>query len=438
MSLPLSVERTKNYFRQVRGSFVYKIISLILSFITIPIMIDYLGVERFGVWSTILMIMTWIVLFDLGVGNGLKNRVTEALAKNDCFEAKNYISSGYTLLGMLSLCIWAVSFFCSYFIPWRSVFNTSLVDELSLRIAVQVALTFVALNFWLGLIAAILNGFQKTSLVALGQLYTNAASLILVLFAWRFMEPSITVLAIAYGVSALIANFLLSFNFYSGNRSLIPSYLVKKKYLSPLLSMGLKFFIIQIAVLVIFTTDKLLIIQFFGPGEVAHYEVIMKVFALFTFAHALISAPLWPAYSDAFHRNDTAWIFRMLLRQLAVFCVFLVGVLVAISVIDQVVFLWVGKSFVVSRPLVYAIAIFVVISMWNNIFAMILNGLGAVNIQLISALIAMFINIPLAFLFVKKFGFGAEGIVFAAIVSLSFSAILLPLQVFFLVGKRSV
>lgn len=437
MSAVVSKERTKNYLRQVQGSVLYKAGAVIASFIAIPIMIDYLGVEQFGVWSTILTVMAWIVFFDLGIGNGLKNRVSEALAKNDNGEASKYISAGYSLIGIISFVLWVFCFFCAHLVPWQGVFNTDVIAESTLRYSVQIALSFVLLNFWVGLISAVLGGFQKTSLVALGQLYSNVASLVLVGVAWVFISPSIIVLATIYGVATLGANCLLSFSFYKANQVFFPRYLVSREYVSPLLSMGLRFFAIQVAVLVVFTTDKILITQFFGPQEVTQYEVIMKLFGLFSFAHALISAPLWPAYADAFHRKDKVWIGGMLTKQLLLFIVFVVGVLVMMLIVDRVVSIWVGDAFSISYGLVIAVAVFIVVSIWNNIFAMILNGIGKTNVQLVSAVLAMLVNIPLAFVLVKILDFGVGGVVMAAVISLSFSAICLPLQVFYLLKKEN-
>ena len=33
-----------------------------------------------------------------------------------------------------------------------------------------------------------------------------------------------------------------------------------------------------------------------------------KLFSVITFAHALVSGPLWSAYTDAYHRGDFVWI----------------------------------------------------------------------------------------------------------------------------------
>lgn len=437
MTVEVAKRRTANYFKQVQASVLFKAGAVLASFISIPILIRYLGVEQFGVWSTILSVMTWLVLFDLGIGNGLKNCVSKALAENNRLETSKYISAGYTLIGGIAIVLWVFSFFGAYYIPWGLVFNTIAVSENEIRLAVQISLSCVLLNFWIGLVGAILGGFQKTSLVALGQLCSNIFSLFFVYIVWATLDSSIVVLAIVYGVAMLFASVLLSVGFYKNNRDLIPVFFWRRKYLNPLLSVGLTFFTIQIAVLVVFTTDKILISQFFGPQLVTQYEVVMKIFALFSFAHALISAPLWPAYSDAFHRKDNYWIKQMLIKQLMVFAVFVVSVIVMVLIAKKVILIWIGDNLTISTNLILVIAIFVLVSIWNNIYAMILNGVGKTNVQLITAVLAMLSNIPLAYVLVRVYGLGVSGVVVAATVSLLFSAIALPIQVFRSVLKEN-
>lgn len=429
MMADVSRERTRNYLQQIRGAVVYKAVAMLASFLAIPLMIRYLGQEQFGVWSTLLTVMSWIVFFDLGVGNGLRNMVAEALARNDKAEAANYIASGYSLIGLIALGLWALVTGVSFIVPWQVVFNTQAIQESTLRLAIQVAVFFVVLNFWLGLINALLGAVQKTSMAALGQLISNILALLFVFVLIKTTQTSLSYLALAYGISLVAANIILSFWFYQGHRELRPIPSLDKKHIHPLLSIGLKFFTIQIAVLVIFTTDKMLITQLFGPQQVAQYEVIFKLFSVITFAHTLISAPLWSAYTDAFHRSDMPWIRNMLHKQLIIFSGVILLVLLMGFLAQAIIAIWIGPEMVVSMPLIISIGIFVIVSIWNNIYAMFINGIGHIKIQLYTAVIAMLLNIPLAIIFVKYFSFGLSGIVMATVVSLSLAAIALPIQV---------
>ena len=433
MSETVSKERSRNYVRQLKGAVAYKGVAMAASFLAIPLMIRYLGQEQFGVWSTLLTVMSWIIFFDLGVGNGLRNKVAEALAKDDKAEAASYIASGYSLIGLIALLLWTLVTAASFFVPWQIVFNTHAISEATLRLTVQIATFFVVLNFWIGLIHALLGAVQNTSITALGQLISNVLALLLVFILTKTTDASLSYLALVYGISLVVANVLLSLWFYLRNPELLPKPYLDKEHVSPLLSVGLQFFTIQIAVLIIFTTDKMLITQLFGPQFVTQYEVVFKLFSVITFAHTLISAPLWSAYTDAYHRKDIVWIKRMLYKQIVVFCGVVLAVIFMSLLARSIIAVWVGRELEVSLPLVITIGLFVLISTWNNVYAMFVNGIGKIKVQLCTAVIAMLLNIPLALLFTKYFGFGLSGVVLATCVSLLVAAVVLPIQVHLIV-----
>lgn len=432
-----SKERSKNYLHQISGAIVYKAIAMGASFLAVPLMIHYLGQEKFGVWSTLLAVMSWVVFFDLGVGNGLRNKVAESIAKQDQAEAAHYISSGYSLTALIAFLLWAVVIFISFIVPWQNVFNTHSITEASLRLTVQITTSFIVLNFWIGLISAILSAVQKTSMTALGLLISNILALFFVFQLSKTSSASIVYLACSYGISLVAANIILSIWFYRQHPELRPKPHLNKKHINPILSIGMKFFAIQLAALVIFTTDKIFITQIFGPQYVTQYEVVFKLFSLITLTHSLISTPLWSAYTDAYHRGDLMWIKNMLIKQLKIFLVIVGLVALMIALAKPIIEIWIGHEFFVSLPLVFAMGLFVLVSTWNNIYAMFLNGIGEIKLQLYVAVFAMLINIPLIFVFVRYFNFGLTGVVLATCTSLLLIAVALPIQVFHMVGREN-
>lgn len=437
MSEAVSKERTRNYVKQIKGAVVYKAVAMAASFLAIPLMIRYLGQEQFGVWSTLLSVMSWVVFFDLGVGNGLRNKVAEALAKNEGAEAASYISSGYSLIGLIALAIWVLVTAVSFVIPWQAVFNTQAISEATLRLTVQIVAFFIVLNFWIGLIGALLGAVQKTSLTALGQLISNALALMLVFVLTETTDASISYLAMAYGISLVSANLFLSFWFYRQYCELRPKFYLDKQHMQPLLAVGLQFFTIQLAVLVIFTTDKILITQLFGPQYVTQYEVVFKLFSVITFAHTLLTAPLWSAYTDAYHRSDIVWIKHMLHKQMAVYCGVVLAVIVMGLLARPIIAFWIGHELEVSLPMVISMGLLVLFSTWNNIYGLILGGIGKIRLGSIYTVFTALLNIPLSYFMAVKLGFGVVGIVLGTLASISISTIISPLQVYFFVYSKS-
>lgn len=429
MTDAVSQERTKNYFRQIKGSALFKGLAVAASFFAIPLMIRYLGQEQYGIWSTLLSIMSWVVFFDLGIGNGLRNKLAESLAKNRIADAAGYVSSGYTWIGTISLALFVLVAAASFLIPWQTVFNTRMLTEETLRNAVLIAAFFVLLNFWVGLINQVLNAVQKTSWVVFGQFVANVLSLAVVFVLIKTTDASLLYLVTGYGLSMVAASLILSVGYYKIRSELIPRVSFEKQHINPMLSLGMQFFTIQLAVLVIFTTDKILITQLYGPQYVTQYDVLFRLFSILTMIHGLITAPLWSAYTDAYHRDDLVWIRATLRKQLLIFS----GIVLAAAALcfsaKFIIELWIGKDVEVATLLVLSMGAFVVVSTWNNVFAYFLNGIGKIRVQLYTAIIAMLINVPLSIVFAKYLGFGIDGVVWATCISLMIFAVIGPIQV---------
>ena len=435
MSHSISQERTRNYIRQLKGSVLFKGLAVAASFFAVPLMIHYLGQEQFGVWSTLLSVMSWIVFFDLGLGNGLRNKLAEAIAKNEFSEASRFVSSAYSLIGIISITLLTVMIIASFMIPWQRVFNIHSLAEPALRHVVIITAFFVFVNFWISLINQILNALQRTSVVVFGQFISNVLSLAFVFALTKTTDSSLTLLALFYGFSLVTSNVLLSIWFYQQNRDLVPKFLLDKEHIRPLLSVGLQFFTIQIAVLLIFTTDKMLITQLFGPQYVTQYDVVFKLFSIITIIHSLISAPLWSSYTDAYHRGDILWIKGILRKQLMIFVIIVIAVIILVLIAKPIIVMWIGRDIVVSMPLVVSMGVFVIVSTWNNVYANFVNGIGMIRPQLITSIVAMIINVPLAIILVKYFNFGIYGIVIATCISLFMFAVAGPIQVHFILNK---
>lgn len=434
MSISISENRSKNYIKQIKGSFIFKGLAIFSSFLAIPLMIKYLGVEHYGVWSTLLSIVSWVVLFDIGIGNGLRNKISESLAKENKQEAHSYISTAYTIIGAISVMLILIFLLVSEYIPWQKVFNITSINNQELQSVVNITAIFLFLNFWISLINQVFNGLQKTSLVVFNQFLSNIFSLLAVFILYTFYESSLIKLAFAYGISLLASSLILSFWFYKNNKEFIPK--IKSfglNYTKSITSLGFKFFIIQIAVIVIFTTDKILITQLFGPQYVASYDVVFKLFSVITIVHGMLMAPLWSAYSDAYHRGDIEWIKKTIKNQLKIYLLILVATTLLIFLANPIINLWIGKDFFVDKMLIIAMALFILVSTWNNIFGSVLGGLGYVRLGAYYTSITAILNIPISYYFAITLEFGISGIMYGTVFSIFISSIISPIQVYYFV-----
>lgn len=431
-----SASRTKVVKRHISLTFVYKALAIGLSFLLVPLTINYLNIEQYGIWMTLLSIMSWVAFFDIGLGNGLRNKLAEAVAVNDIKLAKTYVSTAYIAISVMALLFFVILLAVLPVVNWTKVFNTTSPDNAELLKLVFVVGFFFLFNFVLSLCNQMFYAYQEASLATMGSVLLNLFALIVIYILIHYTSGSLFYLGICYGLSMVLSNLLLIYYFFKKHRAIIPS----TKYIDlgkirDIAMLGIKFFIIQIAVLIIFATDNMIITQVLGPAEVTPYNVVFKLFSIITIGHGILVAPLWSAYTEAYAKGDINWI-RSTLRKLNMLMIpIIIAVLILIIFARDIIDIWVGPNIKFPYLLVVFMGIYVAISVWNNIYAYFVNGIGRVEPQLYSAIIAGVINIPLSVYFAKSLAMGISGVILGTIVSLSLFAIIGPIQSYYIVNR---
>lgn len=338
------------------------------------------------------------------------------------------------MIGFISITLLIIFVSISSFIPWQSIFNTTLLSNEDLKDIVNITAGFLFINFWLRLINQVFNGLQKTSIVVFNQFLSNTLALIAVYILQANFESSLFKLAFVYGLSLMTSSIVMSLWFYSKNKEFTPK--IKncgKKYVRSITSLGLQFFIIQIAVVIIFTTDKILITQFFGPKYVANYDVVFKLFSVITIGYSLIAMPLLSAYSDAYHRNDLNWIRKTIKNQLKIYILIIIATVILSFLAKLIIHIWIGEEFIVDSSLVLMMAFFVLVSTWNSIYSTVLGGLGYIRLGMYYTIFTGIANIPISYYFSIVLELGMSGIILGTIVSIGISSIISPIQVYYFI-----
>ena len=139
--LGIRSNRTKNITIHVFSSLFYKLGSVASSLLLIPLTMDCICTEDYGIWLIISTSLSWFTLVDGGLGNGLRNKFAETKALGDFALAKAYVSTSYISTSVLLLFVSTVFFVFSDVINWAALFNcsTQLSKDLSLLVPVTIA-----------------------------------------------------------------------------------------------------------------------------------------------------------------------------------------------------------------------------------------------------------------------------------------------------------
>jgi O-antigen/teichoic acid export membrane protein len=378
--------------------------------------LPYLGVERFGAWMTIASLVAALSFLDLGVGNGLTNRVAQAASEPNSDVLTRAISGGLGLLAALSLALLLVLAAVAWLLPWEALIKSesaALVDEV--RYATVVFAILFALSTFTDGVLRVYHGLQRGYLVfATNAVFTFIGILLLYLATRR--QASIPVLVLcAMGVPMLPGLFLWLrlwqtslFRFTAWSRAILVE-------TPKLVRVGVLFFVLQVGTSLGLGMDSLIVSSTLGASAVTTYAVVQRIYLIATQPMLILNGPLWPAYADADARNDRAFIRKTLA---AAGLVTLLYSMVSVSVLawfsEPLIQFWTASIVSPSPDLVYALGGWAVVAAIANCFAMFMNGVGALRPQVVAVTIIVVVGVPLKFLVIRSFGISAMVAAFAA------------------------
>ncbi len=434
-----SETRTRAAKLHISLTFIYRALALALGFLLVPLTINYLDIEQYGIWMTLLSVMSWVAFFDIGLGNGMRNKLAEALAVNDIDLARIYVSTTYAVISLIALMIFVVFVVIVPLIPWNKVFNTATISNTELSIVVFTVGSLLLFGFVLSLCNQLFYAYQRASLPALQQLLLNLFALVVVYLIVQYTTGELLYLAIGYGLSVVLSKLLLTYYFLRKHGEAIPSLgYVDLRRMKEIASLGIKFFVIQIAVLIIFATDNIIITQVLGPEYVTPYVVIFKLFSVIMMGHTVLLTPLWSAYTEAYTKGDIRWIKSTLKKLNLLMIPIILSVSVLVLFARDIVDIWIGPEIEFPFLLVVLMGVYVIIAVWNNIYAYFVNGIGRIKPQMYSAILGGLINIPLSVYFAKYLDMGISGVILGTIISLSLFAVIGPIQTYFILKMSKV
>lgn len=387
----LSNKDNKNLSLNVVTSLLIRGGGILVAFFTVPYYLQYFNDNNvLGVWFTILSVLTWVLTFDLGVGNGLRNHLTREISNNNKLECKKLISSAYVTLGIL------VVFFCviyglfSNVISWNDVFNidTAILTKESLKKSVDISFYGVFLSFFLRLALSILYAIQKAAIPNL----VNFVSHLLILLYLCVVTPStnlneaIVSLAIVHACATNIPLILTTIYIFSATilKECKPSLkYANKGSAKAVLSLGLAFLVIQILYMVISATNEWFISYYYSPEYSTDYQIYNKVFSFLGSLFMIAMTPVWSAITKALSERRFRWILRV---QRLLYCVVGVLVILQITLIPLMPILtdiWLGRDaiiFEIQNEIWFII--YSTVFIWIVVQSTIASGINALKSQI--------------------------------------------------------
>lgn len=411
-------------------------IGILLGLVMLRINILYLGASFYGLWVTIASISQWANIGDLGIGNGLRNELTKAIANGDFTRQKSLIKTAVIMLSRISIFLFFILTLVS-----EALIMLNILDW-TLRMPLYITNGFFCFSFILGIARTIAYSYQKSWFASLAQTSTTVFQILGVLLLLLLsVPPHLVVFAIFSGVASILGNLVIVFSLYRYIKSIMPVSTVavyNKDYRHAILNVGIQFFILQICCLILYATDSVIINKLFDSTNVTKYSVITTVYNTGDSLFSLLLISLWSAVTYVAEKQNYSWIrneINILLRMWAVFSIGVIIVSIFFNIIIQV---WLGDSGFYYEPgLVWVFALFAIFNSFGAIYVNIANGLGTIKLQMVCSIFGSIINIPLSIFLATTCNMGLAGIKLATIICCFGSFFLVPLQIYRLLLNKN-
>jgi len=239
--------RRRNIIKTAWSGLLTRVVTMSVSLIMVPLALNYLGKEQYGLWITVSSLVAMMGFLDGGAGNAVLNIVAHESGSNKD-NLRKIVSTSFFSMAALTI-MGAVLFVSIYpFIPWEKLLGLgkdSKVENIDTVILVTGLSFFISISTTL--VGKIQRGLQQGNLDNL----TNAVGSLLSLF---FVYLAISYNAGLIGfVIALLTGPIIAYlggniyYFFLKRKDLRPSIVdVEKKVAKKILATGGLFFVLQI------------------------------------------------------------------------------------------------------------------------------------------------------------------------------------------------
>lgn len=359
--------------------------------ITLPMARQSLPADLFGVWMMLSALLAFMAFADLGIGNGVLNRVNRAQAAGDHEDLRRTLIAGYVCTGVVGSALLAAWLIWSCLASEPTVVAGAAIEPVHRGEVLEALTTFVAVlavNIPASLVQRVQLGMQQG--------YWNGIA--------QFCGAVVTLLAVPLtlhhggGVAALV---IATLGIQAGVNILNTIiWLWRKKLLGPalwrgawdlptahdLLRSGTLFFLLQLAAAFAFQSDAIVITQILGQVAYGDFALVQKLFLFVSMLLSATMAGLWPAFGDALAHQEIAWAKKALRRGVATAAIISIASVTVLSLaMPWILAHWLHTTVLLPWSLVAALSIWTVIDAISAVLAAFMNGANILRAQLVFA-----------------------------------------------------
>lgn len=399
-------ERSRKAKKNIAFSIFNKGVAILISLAIVPITIDYLNAEQYGIWLTLSSIVAWLSFFDIGLSHGFRNRFAEAKANGDDLLARKYVSTTYFAMIVIFSIVLLIFECINPFINWSSILNISQDYNTILSTVVSIIVIGVCIQFSLNVFPTMLSADQQPAASAMIATGGQCLALIVIYILTQQSSQSMVYIAIALSwIPVLVTLFISIWMFSHQYKSYAPSIIyIDRKLLKNIINLGIKFFFIQVSMIIIFQVINIILSRVLGPLSVTEYNVAYKYFSITQMAFNIITAPYWSAFTDAYTKGEFIWMSNIHKKLTKVYILLFIVNIILLAISPLVYKFWLNDNVKISFIISFSVMVYISVISFSQMYMVLLNGIGKVFIQMVIYICFAILCLPVTNVLCKQFG----------------------------------
>jgi O-antigen/teichoic acid export membrane protein len=418
----------------------YKGISGLSLFVSIPLLISYLGETNYGLWVLVFTLFQWIFSMDFGLASVLKTKIPVLLHEKKTDLLISYIKSTYVITSIIAFFLFSFFYVVSKLINLKQLLlipehSENFVSNLFILNIFFFCLNFI-FNVHKSLFVAFLRGKYAEQSIAVNQLiFLFFTFLLLLFFPNLSVADKLIFVSLVNGIGGMIVNIIYTIYFFTSEKiSFKSNEKTPKFFIKEILSLGVKYMFIQIGLLVIFTSDNYILSSAFGPKEVVPYEIVNKLFQFPSMLLFAALSPLWSIFATAYIAEDRSKLLTVFKQFNRFFLLIFISIALLYLLSPIIIIYWIKEPLDIPSGLLLITAIATLLRVFTSFYSFFLYGVGKLNNYILLLFFSILVKVPLSYWFISL-GYGINSVIIATVIILLIWSFTIPFESYYLVYK---
>lgn len=351
--------------KNIVGNYIMKILAMIVSFFLTPAYMNFFYSNKvLGMWFTLVAILNWIMMFDFGIGAGVRNNLVLALEKKDSLEIAKIIVSGMVANTTIVIFFCIIQHFVVESINWYAVLGIGEEDVSisNLKLIIHILAIGISLRMFASFVSHIYYAMQKAVASSIMAFFSNLLILLyMIIIPSNGSEQDIVGLAIVHAICYNIPVLIAVIDIFCVKLKNVKFRIncLDRRHLQMITGVGVNFFYLQLLITLAFGVKEIMITWFAGAGQVVDYNVYQKVIGLAGTLFALALVPIWSEVTERYVQGRIDDI--LILYKKGAKIIFLIGIgqFILVFLFPIINKIWLGNNAIeVSYVALFVFAIY--------------------------------------------------------------------------------